>query len=72
MKGVEKSVFGSFFRICEFDSVVFCSLNKSRPYLREDDSRKDVDIIKIVPCGTTERGNTLFCYELLWREKNVR
>lgn len=67
MKGIEKSVYGSFFRICAFDSETFCTLNKPIPCLREDGRCKDVDIIKIVPCGTTERGNTIFCYELLWR-----
>ena len=67
MKSIEKSVYGSFFRICSFDSETFYSLNKTIPYLKEDGRCKDVDIIKIIPCGTTERGNTLFCYELLWR-----
>ena len=68
MTGIEKSVFGSFFRICEFDSSTFRSLNESEPYLRREDGKwKDVDIVKIIPCGSTEKGNTLFCYELLWR-----
>ena len=67
MKGIEKSVFGSFFRICVFDSETFNSLNEPEPYLREKGKYKDVDIIKIVPCGTTDRGDPIFCYELLWR-----
>ena len=67
MKGIEKSVFGSFFRICAFDSETFCELNKPDPYLKEGGRWKKVDIIKIIPCGTTEGGDTLFCYELLWR-----
>ncbi len=68
MKGIEKSVFGSFFRICAFDSPAFCSLNESEPYLRIEDGRcKEVDIVKVIPCGKTEKGNTIFCYELLWR-----
>lgn len=67
MIGVEKSVFGSFFRICEYDSETFRSLNKAEPYLKIRDKDKDVDIIKIVPIGTTKTGNPIFCYELLWR-----
>lgn len=67
MNGIEKSVFGSFFRICAFDSETFCTLNKTEPYLWENNRCNVVDIIRIIPCGTTERGNTLFCYELLWR-----
>ena len=67
MNDIEKSVYGSFFIICAFNSETFCTLNKPSPYLRENGRCKDVDIIKIVPCGTSERGNTLFCFELLWR-----
>ena len=68
MKGIEKSVFGSFFRICAFDSPAFCTLNDSEPYLStEYGNYKKVDIVKITPCGKTEKGNTLFCFELLWR-----
>lgn len=67
MKSIEKSVFGSFLVMCVFDSDVFWELNDTKPYLREKGLRKDVDIIKITPCGTTERGNPIFCYELLWR-----
>ena len=47
MNGVEKSVFGSFFRICEYDSETFRSLNKAEPYLKIRDEDKDVDIIKL-------------------------
>ena len=68
MKGIEKSVFGSFFRICIFDSQTFCTLNESRPYIKENGRCKEVDIIKIVPCGTTNDGDPIFCYELLWRK----
>ena len=67
MTSIEKSVFGSFFRICAFNSETFCTLNESSPYLKEDDRRKNVDIIKITPCGTNKNGTSLFCYELLWR-----
>ena len=67
MKGIEKSVFGSFFRICEYDSTAFCWLNEIRPYLKVNNERMYVDIIKIIPIGTTKTGNPIFCYELLWR-----
>ena len=67
MTGIEKSVFGSFFKICELDSEAFRVLNLINPYLTVKGEKKYVDVIKIVPFGTNERGVPLFCYELLWR-----
>ena len=67
MKGIEKSVFGSFFRICEYGSEAFRVLNLSSPYLTVKGEEKKVDVIKIVPFGTNEKGIPLFCFELLWR-----
>lgn len=67
MKGVEKSVFGSFFKICEYDSETFRSLNITNSYLNIRGKEKEVDVIRIVPIGTTKTGNSIFCYELLWR-----
>lgn len=67
MTGIEKSVFGSFFRICEYDSASYNMLNRSRPYLHTGDGDKEVTVIKIVLFGTNEKGTPIFCFELVWR-----
>lgn len=67
MKGIEKSVFGSFFEICEYDSVMYNKLNRSAPYLTMKGEDKKVTVIKIVPFGKNEKGTPIFCFELVWR-----
>lgn len=67
MKGIEKSVFGSFFIICEYDSITYNKLNSSEPYFTIKGKDKEVTVIKIVPFGTNERGNPIFCFELVLR-----
>ena len=67
MKGIEKSVFGSFFKICEYDSASYNMLNRSRPYLQTRDGDREVTVIKIVLFGKNERDVPIFCFELVWR-----
>ena len=65
MKSIKRTVYGSFLRICEFGSETQNCLNIAKPYIWIDGDREYVDIIQVTPCGITERGNSLFCYELL-------
>ena len=67
MLGIEKSVFGSFFEICEYESALYGMLNRSQPYIKIGDKCKEVTVIKIVPFGTNEKGTPIFCFELVWR-----
>lgn len=66
MKGIEKSVFGSFFEICEYDSHLYNALNRSKPYVIIGKEHKEVTVIKIVPFGTNGNGTPIFCFELVW------
>ena len=68
MKSIKRTVYGSFLRICEFGSETQKYLNDSNPHIYRGDNKKYVDIIQVTPCGITERGNTLFCYELLLQD----
>ena len=67
MTGIEKSVFGSFFEICEYGSAVYNMLNRSQPYLTIGSKDKEVTVIKIVLFGTSRNGTPIYCFELVWR-----
>lgn len=54
----------SFFIICVQSSTVYNNLNISSPCY----NNKRVDIVSIIPVGTDNNGNPLFCYELLYKE----
>ena len=67
MTGIEKSIFGSFFKICEYNSESYSVLNRSKPYLTVNGKEKEVTVIKIVPFGTNGNGTPIFYFELVWR-----
>lgn len=66
MGKVEKTQFGSFLKIMTYESDVFTKLNQPNPCYGD----KRVDVISITPVGADKCGYPIFCYELMFREKN--
>jgi hypothetical protein len=72
MTSIEKSVFGSFFEICEYESALYDTLNCPQPYITIGNKNIKVTVLKIVLFGKNERDVPIFCFELVWRGENAR